>query len=191
MAKGGRRIQILYSPCHMSLTSQAHEDSHGLCVIPLSVPTVKQLTQTEFKNTSTLAKGLNIDTATESEIETLADKAQAKAPTAEYYGTGSTIHEAATTTAEKIENNGSSLPAAATEKTDRTAVVENVDNQKLDVYKINLRKAHKVKAGMTYLDNHAYLSTGYQAGKQEGLIHFDNLTLEPIGGTITYTVLEW
>jgi hypothetical protein len=63
--------------------------------------------------------------------------------------------------------------------------------QKMDVYKINLRKAHKVKVGMTYLDNHAYISTGYQAGKQEGLIHFDNLTLEPIGGTITYTVLEW
>lgn len=61
----------------------------------------------------------------------------------------------------------------------------------MDVYKINLRKAHKVKVGMTYLDNHAYLSTGYQAGKREGLIHFDNRTLEPIGGTITYTVLEW
>lgn len=35
------------------------------------------------------------------------------------------------------------------------------------------------------------LSTGYQAGKWEGLIHFDNRTLEPIGGTITCTVLEW
>lgn len=63
--------------------------------------------------------------------------------------------------------------------------------KKVDVYKINLQKAHKVKAGMTYLDNHAYLSTGYQAGKWGGLIHFDNRTLEPIGGTITYTVLEW
>nr|DAM64793.1 MAG TPA: hypothetical protein [Caudoviricetes sp.] len=41
VAKGGKRVQILYSPCHMSLTSQAHEDSHGVCVIPLSVPTVK------------------------------------------------------------------------------------------------------------------------------------------------------
>lgn len=41
VAKGGRRLQNLYSPCHMSLTSQAHVDSHSACAIPLSVSTVK------------------------------------------------------------------------------------------------------------------------------------------------------
>ena len=62
---------------------------------------------------------------------------------------------------------------------------------KVDVYKINLRWAHKLKAGMTYVNDKAYISTGYQAGRWEGLVHFDTRTMEPPGGTITYTVHEW
>lgn len=151
--------------------------------------TVKQMTQTEFKNTSTLAKDLNVDTATASEIETLADKAQAKAPTAEYYETGSTVHEAATTTAEKIENNDSSLPAAATEKTDRTAVVEDNDKQKVDVYKISLRNNHKIKAGVSYIDNKAYANVGYQAGRVEIIGHYGGPTRN--GVSVMYTLAEW
>lgn len=41
LSKVGRRVQNLYSPCHMSLTSQAHVDSHSVCAIPLSISTVK------------------------------------------------------------------------------------------------------------------------------------------------------
>ena len=151
--------------------------------------TVKQMTQTEFKNTSTLAKSLNMDTDTASEIETAADKAQSKAPTAEYYETGSTVHEAATTTAEKIENNDSSLPAAATEKTDRTAVVENTDQQKVDVYKINLRNNHKIKAGVSYIDNKAYANVGYQAGRVEVIGHYGGKDRN--GVSVMYTLKEW
>lgn len=151
--------------------------------------TVKQMTQTEFKNTSTLAKSLNVDTDTASEIETAADKAQAKTPAAEYYETGSTVHEAATTTAEKIENDDSSLPAAATEKTDRTAVVENTDKQKVDVYKINLRNNHKIKAGISYIDSKAYADVGYQAGRVEVIGHYGGENRN--GVSVMYTLKEW
>ena len=77
----------------------------------------------------------------------------------------------------------------ATEKSDRTAVVANTDEQKVDVYKINLNKVHKIKAGVTLIDNKAYETIGYQAGKFEVLTHFNGQHLE--GGSVLYTVKEW
>lgn len=35
MAKVGRRVQNLYSPCPMSLTSQAHVGAHAATLLPL------------------------------------------------------------------------------------------------------------------------------------------------------------
>ena len=154
-----------------------------------SPSTVKQMTQTEFKSTSALAKGLNVGTDTASEIEKAADKVQTKTPAAEYYEIGSTVHEAATITAEKIKNDDSSLPEAAVEKTDRTAVVENTDQQKVDVYKINLRKDHKIKAGLTVIDSKAYPTIGYQAGRVEGIVQMNWQNIK--GGSVLYTVAEW
>ena len=60
---------------------------------------------------------------------------------------------------------------------------------KVDVYKISLRKAHKLKAGMTYVDDKSYLSAGYQAGRWEGLAHFDVNGFR--GATVMYTLKEW
>ena len=48
VAKGGKRVQNLHSPCHMSLTSQAHVDSHSVCAIPLSISTVKHTSLTLY-----------------------------------------------------------------------------------------------------------------------------------------------
>lgn len=110
-------------------------------------------------------------------------------PAVTYYVQAPTVNEAAERTSTAIRANDKSLPSAVTAKTDRTAIVPNEGRQKVDVYKITLRKAHKIKTGMTYVDNHAYLSAGYQAGRWEGLAHFNAEGFK--GATVMYTLKEW
>lgn len=59
----------------------------------------------------------------------------------------------------------------AAEKTDQTVVTANTDQQKVDVYKINLRNNHKIKAGVLYADDRAYAGVGYQAGRVKAMIY--------------------
>ena len=138
-----------------------------------------------------VAKEIHVTTPAAQTIVREIERSGGEAPAITYYVQSPTVEKAAEKVAKQIETRAPEAPAGVLEKSDRTIVTPNADKQKVDVYKITLRKAHKVKAGMTYLDNHAFLSTGYQAGKWEGLVHFDTRTLEPRGGPITYTVLEW
>ena len=89
-----------------------------------------------------------------------------------------------TVTAHTVE-----VPAEATVNTDRTVVVPNNDKQKVDVYKINLNKDHKIKAGVTVIDDKVYPTVGYQAGRVEGLVQFDGSKIK--GATVMYTVAQW
>ena len=119
------------------------------------------------------------------EIERSADTA----PAVTYYVQAPTVERAAAETATAIKKQSPDLPAVVTKKTDRTIVTADNDRQKVDVYKITLRKAHKIKTGMTYMDNHAYLNAGYQAGRWEGLAHFNAEGFK--GATVMYTLKEW
>ena len=145
----------------------------------------KVMTTEEVHDPAKVTKEIHVTTPAAQTIVREIERSGSSTPQITYYVTAPSVEKGAETVAKQIEEK------SPLQKSDRTIVTPNAEKQKVDVYKINLRKAHKVKAGMTYLDNHAYLSTGYQAGKWEGLIHFDNRTLEPIGGTITYTVFEW
>ena len=88
-----------------------------------------------------------------------------------------------------IAHSNPNLPKVATEKSDRTAVVANTDEQKVDVYKINLNKEHKIKAGVTVIDKKMYETIGYQAGRVEMLGHFEGIQFK--GGSVLYTVKAW
>lgn len=92
---------------------------------------------------------------------------------------------------EKINNNDSTLPAAALEETDRTVVSEQPENKEypVGVYKINLNKPHKIKAGFSYIDDKPYASVGYQQNKVEVLTHLKGGQVE--GVSVLYTVKEW
>lgn len=151
----------------------------------------KVMTTEEVHDPAKVAKEIHVTTPAAQTIVREIERSGGEAPAITYYVQSPTVEKAAEKVAKQIETRAPEAPAGVLEKSDRTIVTPNADKQKVDVYKITLRKAHKVKAGMTYLDNHAFLSTGYQAGKWEGLVHFDTRTLEPRGGTITYTVLEW
>lgn len=157
----------------------------------LKVTKPKVMTTEQVTQPDTVAKEIHV---TQPEAQTIVreiERSGSSTPQITYYVTAPSVEKGAETVAKQIEEKSSEAPSGVLQKSDRTIVTPNEEKQKVDVYKINLRKAHKIKAGMTYLDNHAYLSTGYQAGKWEGLIHFDTRTLEPKGGTITYTVFEW
>ena len=76
-----------------------------------------------------------------------------------------------------------------TEKTDKTLVGANTESQRVDVYKISLKKEHKVKAGVSVIDSKVYPTVGYQAGRVEGLIQIYGSQIK--GGAVMYTVAEW
>ena len=110
-------------------------------------------------------------------------------PNVSYYVTAPNLTTAADKTEQAIRKNDSQIPKAARAKSDRTIVTVDDEKQKVDVYKINLRNNHKVKAGGTYIDGKPYLSIGYQAGRVEGIVHTDGTGVQ--GGTIMYTIKEW
>lgn len=111
------------------------------------------------------------------------------APNVSYYVTAPNLNAAADRTEQAIRKNDSQIPKAARAKSDRTVVTVDEEKQKVDVYKINLRNNHKIKAGGTYIDGKPYLSIGYQAGRIEGIVHADQTGLK--GGTVLYTIKEW
>lgn len=151
----------------------------------------KVMTTEEVHDPAKVAKEIHVTTPAAQTIVREIERSGSSTPQITYYVTAPSVEKGAETVAKQIEERSPEAPAGVLQNSDRTIVTPNEEKQKVDVYKISLRKAHKLKAGATYLDGRAYLSTGYQAGKWEGLIHFDNRTLEPKGGTITYTVLEW
>jgi hypothetical protein len=83
------------------------------------------------------------------------------------------------------------LPAAAIEKTDKTVVTTQPDNKDHDVgvYKINLRKDHKIKVGAMAVDGSAYWAAGYQCKRMEYTVYGQEKDVK--GGSIMYTVAEW
>lgn len=119
------------------------------------------------------------------EIERSADTP----PVVTYYVQAPTLEKAATETAKAIKNQSQAIPPAAAKKSDRTIVTADNKLNKVDIYKINLGKAHKVKTGFLFKDGRAYPSVGYQAGRWEGLAHFDETGFK--GATVMYTIKEW
>ena len=144
------------------------------------------ITQQQAKSSKELAKAIHVTEQQAQEVISIKERTQ---PVATYYTQAPTVEVAAEKVKQDIAHSNPNLPKAATEKSDRTAVVANTDEQKVDVYKINLNKGHKIKAGVTLIDNKAYETIGYQAGKFEVLTHFNGQHLE--GGSALYTVKEW
>lgn len=144
------------------------------------------ITQEQAKSSNELSKAIHI---TKQEAQEVISKKERTQPIATYYTQAPTVEVAAEHVKQDIAHSNPNVPKAVTEKSDRTAVVANTDEQKVDVYKINLNKGHKIKAGVTLIDNKAYETIGYQAGKFEVLTHFNGQHLE--GASALYTVKEW
>ena len=111
-------------------------------------------------------------------------------PSVTYYVTAPTVETAAEKVAADIKDGQPTVPKEAAQKSDRTVVTADKDHQKVDVYKINLRKSHKIKAGVLTADGKAYGGVGFQAGKWEGMVYTrSGKKIE--AASITYTLAEW
>lgn len=145
------------------------------------------LKQETAKNPKQLGNALHVSTKEAQQIITLKERSE---PVATYRVNAPTIHDAAVITKNAISNKSPNVPKAATEKSDRTAVVENTDENKVDVYKINLNKAHRIMGGVTVLETgKVYETIGYQAGDFQGLAHFDGKQFK--GASALYTFAKW
>ena len=147
------------------------------------------MTQEEATDAKTVEEKASVSPTESRIISREIERSADTPPVVTYYVQAPTLEKAATETAKAIKTQSPAIPPAAAKKTDRTIVTADNKLNKVDVYKINLRKAHKLKAGMTYIDDKAFLSAGYQAGRWEGTLHFDGQAVK--GGTVMYTAIQW
>ena len=159
------------------------------------------LTQEQTQNTASLRAQLDISRANAQALQKRLIEAQAgqRAPSVTYYVTAPTVERAAQVVERQIKEDAPTLPRAAREKSDRTVVTPITQDkdgkdlppaeQKVDVYKINLRKDHRIKAGASVIDGKALMSVGYEQGRFEALAHFDGQHYK--GVTVIYNIVEW
>lgn len=111
-------------------------------------------------------------------------------PQVTYYVQAPDLTSGAETVARDIQEDKPSVPAAAREKTDRTVVTADHDHQKVDVYKVSLRKPHKIKAGLMTANGKTYGGIGYQTGRWEGML-YTRTGRRVEAAAVTYTIAEW
>ena len=159
------------------------------------------MTQVQTQDIEQLRAQLDVSRANAEALEKRIAAIQAgqRAPSTTYYVTAPTVERAATVVERQIRTDDAALPMAAREKTDRTVVTPitkdkdgqdlPADQQKVDVYKINLKKDHRIKAGATIIDGKALMTVGHEQGRFEALAHFDGGKYK--GATVMYNVAEW
>ena len=167
--------------------------------VPQDKPAV--MTQEQTQDAKTLRAQLDISRANAQALQKRLTEAQAgqRAPTVTYHVTAPTVERAAQVVERQIREDAPTLPRAAREKSDRTVVTPIAQDkdgkdlppaeQKVDIYKINLRKDHRIKAGASVIDGKALMSIGYEQGRFEALAHFDGGRYK--GATVTYNIIEW
>ena len=159
------------------------------------------LTQEQTQNAVALRAQLDISRANAQALQKRLTEAQAgqRAPSATYYVTAPTVERAAQVVERQIKEDAQTLPRAAREKSDRTVVTPITkdkddkdllpEEQKVDVYKINLRKDHRIKTGASVINSKALMTVGYEQGRFEALAHFEGQHYK--GATVTYNLIEW
>ena len=159
------------------------------------------MTQEQTQSAAALRAQLDISHANAQALQKRLAEAQAgqRAPSTTYYVNAPTVERAAQIVERQIKTDDPTLPRAAREKSDRTVVTPitqgvdgkelPVEEQKVDVYKINLRKDHRIKAGASVIDGKALMSVGYEQGRFEALAHFDGGKYK--GATVMYNIIEW
>ena len=120
------------------------------------------LQQEQLEQAQELGKALHISQMNAKELQAAYDELKDKTPAASFIVSAPSLEVAAEQVAERINKQDATLPPAALEKTDRTAVVQNDTEHKVDVLKINLDKAWEVSAGVGSHRGDAYIPLGVQ-----------------------------
>ena len=120
------------------------------------------LQQEQLEQVQELGKALHISQINAKELQAAYDELKAKPSVASFTVNAPSLEVAVEQVAERIDKQDVTLPPAALEKTDRTAVVKNDNEYKVDVLKINLDKAWELSAGVGSHCGDAYIPLGVQ-----------------------------
>ena len=116
----------------------------------------------QLEQVQELGKALHISQMNAKELQAAYDELKDKPPVASFTVNAPSLDVAAEQVAERINKQDTTLPPAALEKSDRTAVVKNDTAYKVDVLKINLDKAWEISAGVGNHRGDAYIPVGVQ-----------------------------
>lgn len=143
-------------------------------------------------NSEKMGKALDIDAGTSREITKEIKRIHDGdvRPVVTYTVEAPTVEAAATETAKSIKAGDAKLPAPALAQIDRTVVTPDLSKQKVDVYKINLRNNHKIKAGLLSAGDKTYIGAGYQAGRWEGMV-YTRSGRSVDAASVSYTIKQW
>ena len=120
------------------------------------------LKQEQLEQAQELGKALHISQMNAKELQAAYDALKDKPPVASFTVSAPSLEVAAEQVAERINKQDTTLPPAALKKTDRTAVVKNDTEYKVDVLKINLDKAWELSAGVGSHRGDTYIPLGVQ-----------------------------
>lgn len=124
---------------------------------------------------------------------------EATSPIVTFTVPAATVEEASADVAERIHQGDMSLPDEAIQASDRTVVTPITTDiesgatlpeqeRRVDVYKIDLRKDHRIKAGVAAVGGDAYVVVGYEQGRTEGLVFAGP---RGAGGALLHNIAEW
>lgn len=133
--------------------AQQAEEQHRQAVV---------LQEEQLEQAQLLRRALSISQMNAKELQAAYEELKAKPPVTSFNVTAPSLEIAAEQVAERINKQDATLPPAALEKTDRTAVVKNESQYKVDVLKINLDKSWEISAGVGSHRGDAYLPVGVQ-----------------------------
>ena len=120
------------------------------------------LQQEQLEQAQELGKALHISQMNAKELQAAYDELKAKPPVASFTVRAPSLEVATEQVAERINKQDTTLPPAALEKSDRTAVVKNDTAYKVDVLKINMDKAWELSAGVGSHRGDAYIPVEVQ-----------------------------
>ena len=150
-----------------------------------------KIESTNIKDNDTLQKDLDVNKQEANDIIYKIDEIeQGKIePVATTTIKSENLESATNEVVDKINNQDTSLPKEALEKTDKTIVTDNPhQDYDIGIYKIDLEKDYKLKVGQTIYKNEINWAVGYEHKKLEVIIHGKD---KVNGVTAMYTVKEW
>ena len=142
----------------------------------------KVLQEAQMQKVEDLAAELNISKNNAMKLEAAYNDLKNQQPVANFTVQAPSLQTAAEDVAERIQEKDTTLPAAALEKTDRTAVVANTQSYKVDVMKIDLDADWEVATGYGNHRGNGYIPLDVQRNyaKNKGIAVEIHLTPEQV-----------
>ena len=120
------------------------------------------LQQEQLEQDQLLRRALNISQMNAKELQVAYDALKTEPPATNFTVNAPSLEVASKQVVERINKQDTTLPPGILEKTDRTAVVKNDTEYKVDVLKINLDKTWELSTGLGFHRGDAYIPFGVQ-----------------------------